>query len=112
MDVNDPLHRLAIGKADVMKEATPEERVRQLLLVVRSNNHDRSMPGLDCAARLVDIEFHAVELEQQIVGELDIRLVDLVDQQNRCRFGLERLPQLAGYDIVADIMDPRIAELA
>jgi hypothetical protein len=34
-------------------------------------------------ARLVDVELHPVELAQQVVGELDVGLVDLVDQQHR-----------------------------
>ena len=37
----------------------------------------------DRLAGLVDIELHAVEFEQEIVGKLDVGLVDLVDQQHR-----------------------------
>ncbi len=62
-------------------------------------------------ARLVDEELHAVELEQQVVGELDIRLVDLIDQQYRRLVGVERLPQFAPDDIVGDIVDLGLAEL-
>ncbi len=46
---------------------------------------DRPLPRHDGLARLVDVEFHAVELEQEIVRELDIGLVDLVDEQDRRR---------------------------
>ncbi len=62
-------------------------------------------------AGLVDEELHPVEFEQQIVGELDVGLVDLVDQQDRAFGGVERLPQLAALDVVADVGDARIAEL-
>ena len=38
-------------------------------------------------AGLVDMELHAVELVQQVVGKLDVGLVDLVDQQHRALCG-------------------------
>lgn len=38
-------------------------------------------------------------------------LVDLVDQQHRRRFGLERLPQLAAQDVVGDVVDAGVAKL-
>jgi hypothetical protein len=62
-------------------------------------------------ARLVDVELHAVEFEQEIVGELDVRLVDLVDQEHGA-LGGEGLPELAAADVVGDVADARIAELA
>ena len=43
--------------------------------------------AFDRLAGLVDVELHLIELKQQIVGELDVGLVDLVDQQHRA-FGL------------------------
>ena len=61
---------------------------------------------------LVDEELHAIEFLQQVVGKLDVRLVDLVDQQHRPLVGGEGLPQLAAFDVVADVLDPRVAELA
>ena len=60
---------------------------------------------LDGLVGLVNEEFHLVEFLQQVVGELDIGLVDLVDQQNGTLFGLESLPQLALLDVVAHIVD-------
>ena len=63
-------------------------------------------------AGLVDEELHAIEFEQQIVGELDIRLVDLVDQQDDRLRRLEGIPELAVDDVVGDVMDPRVAQLA
>ena len=41
--------------------------------------------ALDRLAGLVDVELHAIELQQQVVRELDVGLVDLVDQQHRPR---------------------------
>ena len=67
---------------------------------------------LDRLARLVDEELHAIELLQQVVGELDVGLVDLVDQQHRAHVHGERFPQLAALDVVADVVDARVAELA
>ena len=50
-------------------------------------------------------------LAQEIVGEFDVRLVDLVDQQHRPLGRRERLPQLAAADVVGDLGDARVAEL-
>src|SRR6266540_658383 len=107
MHLDDRPHGLAIGKADVMEEAAAQERVRQLLLVVRGDDDDRPAPRLDGLAGLVAEELHAVELQQQIVGELDVRLVDLVDQQDRAELAGERLPQTALDDVVADVVHAR-----
>src|SRR5215470_1584828 len=103
MYVDDPLHRLAVGKSDVMKKTAAEKGVRQLFFVVGGDDDDRALPGPDRAARLIDVELHTIELEQEIVGELDIGLVDLVDQQDRRFRRLERLPELSRYDVVGDI---------
>ena len=62
-------------------------------------------------ARLVDVEFHAVEFEQEVVGKFDVGLVDLVDQQHRALRRREGLPELAALDIVGDVRHARIAEL-
>ena len=74
------------------------------------------MMGGRCVAlhellRLVDVELHAVELAQQVVGKLDVGLVDLVDQHHRGRSGLERLPQRPALDVVGDVVHARVAEL-
>src|SRR5438876_331910 len=61
---------------------------------------------------LVDVEFHPIELLQEVVRELDVGLVDLVDQQHRAALVLEGLPELALLDVVADVLDPLVAELA
>ncbi len=66
-----------------MEEAAPQERVGQLLLVVGGDHHDRPFARRHALAGLVDVEAHAVEFLQQIVGELEVGLVDLVDQQHR-----------------------------
>ncbi len=60
---------------------------------------------------LVDEELHPVEFQQQVVGELDVGLVDLVDQHHGLLIGLEGVPQLAAHDVVADVMHARIAKL-
>ena len=66
----------------------------------------------DRLAGLVDEELHAIEFLQQIVGELDVGLVDLVDQQHDLPVGGEGVPQLAALDVVADVVEPAVAELA
>src|SRR5450755_2858620 len=91
--VDDALHRVGVGELDVVEEAAAQERVVQLLLVVRGDEDDRPVRRLDELARLVDVELHAVDLAQQVVREFDVGLVDLVDQQHDRRLGRERLPE-------------------
>ena len=105
-------HRVGVGKADVVEEAAAQERVRQFLLVVRGDDDDRPAARLHRLAGLVDEELHAIEFLQQVVGKLDVGLVDLVDQQHRPLVGDEGVPQLAALDVVADVLDALVAELA
>ena len=82
MDVDDRLHRLAVGELDVVEEAAAQERVGQFLFVVRGDDDDRAFDGLHRFAGLVDVELHPIEFLQQVVRKLDVGLVDLVDQQD------------------------------
>ncbi|MNH10829.1 hypothetical protein D3C79_703190 [compost metagenome] len=88
-----------------MEEAAAQEGVRQLFFVVRGNDDDRTLFGLDGLVDFVDVELHLVELLQQVVGELDVGLVDFVDQQNYPLFGFERFPELALLQVVAHVVD-------
>ena len=101
-----------IGEADVVEKAAAQKGIGQLFFVVRGDNDNRAMRGADRLAGLVDVELHPVEFLQEVVGELDIGLVDLVDQQNHAARRLERLPQLALADVVFHVIDARIAQLA
>ena len=111
MHVDDLLHRLFIGKADVVKEAATQEGVGQFLLVVAGDEDDRPVARLDHLTGFVDIEFHAIEFAQQVIGKLDVRFVDLVDQQHRLLFAIERFPQLSFDDVVADFVHATISKL-
>src|SRR6202044_2578979 len=57
MHVDDLCHRRFVREADVMKEAAPQERVGQLLLVVARDHDHGPVLGLDGLARFVGIEF-------------------------------------------------------
>ena len=61
---------------------------------------------------LRDVELHPVQLPQQVVGELQIGLVDLVDEQDHLVVGGECLAQLAQLDILLDVVHALAAELA
>src|SRR5690606_27469031 len=65
--VDDALQRVAIRELDVVKEAAAQKGVRQILFVVRGDDHQRAMAGGDGFSRLVDVEFHAVQFAQQVV---------------------------------------------
>ena len=111
MDVDDGLHRVAIREIDVVEEASTQECVGQFLLVVRGDHDDRPLHGLDRLARLVDEELHAIEFLKEVIREFDVGLVDLVDEQYAPLLGGERLPKLALLDVIADVVDPIVAEL-
>ena len=68
--------------------------------------------GADLLAGLDDREAHLVELEQQVVGELEVGLVDLVDQQHVALLGGEGLAERPELDVVADVGDVAAAEAA
>ena len=109
MHPHDGFHRVAIRELDIVEETTAQERVGQFFLVVAGDDHDRALGGLDAFPGFVNVEFHAIELGEQIVGELDIGLVDLVDQQHRQFFGGEGFPHLAAADVVGNVGHARIA---
>jgi hypothetical protein len=63
-------------------------------------------------AGLVDEEFHSIELLQKIVWKFDIGFVDFIDQQNRPFIADEGIPELAAFDVIANILDAGVAQLA
>src|SRR5471032_336700 len=105
MHIDDLLQRGAIREGDVVEEATAQERIRQLFFVVGGNDDDRADFGLDRLVDLVNVELHLVEFLQQVVGELDVSLVNFVDQQDHPFFGLEGFPQLAFLQVIAYVVD-------
>ena len=95
-----------------MEYAAAQEGVGQLLLRIGGDNDDGAVLGGDGASRLRDVELHPVQLPQQVVGELQVGLVDLVDQQDHLLLVRERLAQLAELDILFNIVHAFTAELA
>ena len=95
-----------------MEEAAAKERVGQFLFVVRRDDDHRPLDRLHRLAGLVDVEFHPIEFLEKIVGEFDVGLVDLVDQQDGQARRSERFPQFAAFDVVGNVVDPLVAELA
>jgi hypothetical protein len=83
----------------------------QLLFVVRRDDNQRPVSRGHGLLRLVDVELHPVELAQEVIGKLDVSLVDLVDEDNGRRLAFERLPKHAALDVVADIPDAAVAQL-
>ena len=112
MHIDDAAHGFGVGKADEMEKAAPQEGIGQFFFIVRGDDHHGPVPGRHGFARLVDVELHAVQFLQQVIGKFDVGLVDLVDQQHHAALGGEGLPQLAAPDIVGDIVNAGIAELA
>ena len=110
--VDDVAHHLLVGEGDVVEHAAAQEGVGQLLLGVGGDDDDGALLRGDGLLGLRDIEFHLIQLPQQVVGELQVGLVDLVDQQDHLLLVRERLAQLAELDILCDIVHAGCAELA
>src|SRR5690242_11072705 len=111
MHVDDLRHRVPVGEPDVVEETAPQEGVRQFLLIVRRDDDQRTVERDDRPLRFINVELHAVELAEQIVGELDVGLVDFVNQYHGGRRTLERIPQHAALDVVRDVADAAVTEL-
>src|SRR5260370_14117377 len=98
MHVYNLLHRRAVREPNVVEETAAEKGIRQLLLIVGCDDDDWAMPGGYGTPRLVNIEFHTIDLGKQIVRDLDICLFVLVDQKHRGLRRLEPPPQLSSPD--------------
>ena len=109
MHINDLPHGVGFGELDVMKEAAAQKSVWQFFLIVGSDEHQGAGFGLDQFTGFVAIKLHAVEFTQQIVGEFDVCLVDLIDQQCHRFGGGEGLPQHAFDDVVLNVFHPLAA---
>ena len=69
--------------------------------------------------RFVNVEFHPIEFLKQVVREFDVRLVDLVDEEDRtARVRVSRRMELRGeglterpeFDVAADVLHVAVAE--
>ena len=112
VDPDDLGHQLLVRELDIVEDAPAQKGVGQLLLRVGGDDDHRAVLGGDSAARLRDVELHAVQLPQQVVWELQIGLVDLVDEQDHLLVGGEGLAQLAQLHIFFDVVHALAAELA
>ena len=95
-----------------MEDAPPQERIGQLLLGVRGDDDDRTVDSPVDVAGLDHRELHDVELVQEVVGELEVRLVDLVDQEHDPSVAGERPAERPELDVLADVGDVVVAEPA
>ena len=111
MHLDDICHGLLVGKTDVVKKATAQERVRQILFIVSGDNDDRTVLRNDGLVGFVNVKLHPVEFAQKIIRKLDIRFVDLIDQQYRQPVLLESFPHGPFDDVICDIVDTFVTEL-
>ena len=111
VDLDDLLHGSLVGKTDVVEEAAAQKGVRQVFLIVAGNEDQRPLLRFDELPGLVDVELHPVQLPQQVVGELDVGLIDLVDEEHHRRLAHEGLPEHPGHDVVGDVLHLRVTKL-
>ena len=94
-----------------MEKAPAQEGIGQLFFIVGGDEHDGPVLGFDQFTCLINKELHAVEFPQQVIGELDVRLVDLVNQQYHGLVVGECLPQRSLDDVVRDVLDALVSKL-
>ena len=99
------------GKADVVEEAAAQEGVGELFLVVRGDDDHWSLTRRHRLTRFVNVELHPVEFLQQVIGEFDVGLVNLVDQKHNALVGGKGLPQFAALDVVGHVVNPLVTQL-
>ena len=112
MDPEDGFHLLLLRELDVVEHAPTEESVRQFLLCVGGDDDDGALLGLYGLLRLRDVELHPVQLPEQVIGKFQIRLVDLVDQQDHLLTGGEGFAQLTQLDVFFDVIHTGVSKLA
>ena len=112
MDPDNVGHQLLIRESNIVEHAPAQEGVGQLLFRVGGDDDHRAVLGLHGLAGLRDVELHAVQLPQQVVGELQVGLVDLVNEQDDLLVGGKGLAQLAQLDILGDVVHALAAKLA
>ena len=96
-----------VREGDVVEDAAAQEGVGQLLFRVGRDDDDGALLCLDRLLGLGDVELHLVQLPEEVVGELQVGLVHLVDQQHHLLVGGERLAQLAQLDVLCDVVHAR-----
>ena len=95
-----------------MEDAAAQKCIGQLFFRVGGDNDDGACFGLDGLLGLGNVKFHFIQLPQQVVGEFQVGLVDLVDQKNHLLLGAESLAQLAQLYILLYILHIAAAKLA
>ncbi len=86
----------------MVEHAPAEEGIREVLLGIARNDDDGAVLRPDRLVDLYDVEGHLVEHIKQVILEVRIRLVDLVDEQDRLLVRHECLADLAHLDVVLD----------
>ena len=112
MDPEDGFHLLLLRELDVVEHAPAEESVRQLLLCVGGDDDDGALLGLYGLLRLRDVELHPVQLPEKVIGKFQIRLVDLVDQQDHLLIGREGFAQFTQLDVFFNVIYASVSKLA
>src|SRR3990167_7266237 len=111
MDLHYGLKRLPVREGDVVEEASPEEGVRELLLVIGRDYYNGTLFCAYSFLELVTVELHPVELQKQVVRKFYIGLVYLVYEQHHLIIGFECLPQLPLFYIIGNVVNPCVPEL-
>ena len=101
--MDDLFHLGKFREFNVMEDAAAQEGIGKFFFRIGSNDDDGAVLRLYSLFCLLHIELHLVHLPEQVIGKLQIRLVDLVDQQDDLFLGEKGFPDLSIFDILADI---------
>ena len=112
VNADDGGHEFCVRKLDEVEDATSEKGIGQLLFGVGGDDDHRTVGCLVAVTGLGHRELHDVELVQQIVGKLEVCLVDLVDQEHHLMLAGECPAKGAEPDVLADVGHVVVTEAA
>ena len=79
MHIDYALHSGAIGEAYKMEKTAAQKCIRQFFFIVTGNNHNRPLNGFNRLAGFIDMKLHAIQFQQQVIGEFNIRFINFIN---------------------------------
>ena len=112
MYANNLGHQAFIRELNIVENAPAQKGIRQLFFRIRCDNDDRALVCPHSTACFRNIKFHLIQLPQQIIGKLQVCLVDLINEQYHLLVTGKRLSQLAEFHILFNLLNVSHAHLA
>src|SRR5437870_12948002 len=99
MHMHNLYHQVTSWESDVVKDTAPQEGIGEFFFRIRRDEVNRPVFRHNTLVRLENIKIHLVEFVQQVVGKLDVRFVNFVNEQHHLCVCSKRLPETSEPDI-------------